>query len=67
MSQNLAPRQHTPSNRPWEHYRERLEKVQRRATKMIQDYKDLSYEERLKRCGLITLTTLEKGEEQRRL
>ena len=45
----------------------KLDKVQRRATKMIQDYKDLSYEERLKRCGLITLTTLEKGEEQRRL
>jgi ribonucleases P/MRP protein subunit RPP40 len=36
---------------------ERLEKVQRRATKMIWGYKDLSYEERLKRSGL---TTLEK-------
>src|SRR6218665_546945 len=36
---------------------EDLEKVQRRATKMIQGYKDLSYEERLIRCGL---TTLEK-------
>src|SRR6218665_2572831 len=36
---------------------ETLEKVQRRATKMIQGYKDLSYEERLIRCGL---TTLEK-------
>src|SRR6218665_490670 len=36
---------------------EKLEKVQRRATKMIQGYKDLSYEERLIRCGL---TTLEK-------
>src|SRR6218665_2667058 len=36
---------------------ENLEKVQRRATKMIQGYKDLSYEERLIRCGL---TTLEK-------
>ena len=36
---------------------ERLEKVQRRATKMIWGYKDLSYEERLKRWGL---TTLEK-------
>src|SRR6218665_1430163 len=31
--------------------------VQRRATKMSQGYKDLSYEERLIRCGL---TTLEK-------
>src|SRR6218665_693724 len=36
---------------------EKLEKVQRRATKMIQGYKDLSYEERLIRC---VLTTLEK-------
>src|SRR6218665_1072934 len=36
---------------------EKLEKVQRRATKVIQGYKDLSYEERLIRCGL---TTLEK-------
>src|SRR6218665_769231 len=36
---------------------EKLEKVHRRATKMIQGYKYLSYEERLIRCGL---TTLEK-------
>src|SRR6218665_2865103 len=36
---------------------EKLEKVQRRATKMIQGYKDLSYEERLIRRGL---TKLEK-------
>src|SRR6218665_487166 len=35
----------------------KLENVQRRATKMIQGYKDLSYEERFIRCGL---TTLEK-------
>jgi hypothetical protein len=34
---------------------EKLEKVQRRATKMIWGYKDLSYEERLERCGLTTL------------
>src|SRR6218665_1519690 len=34
---------------------EKLEKVQRRATKMIQGYRDLSYEERLIRCGLTTL------------
>ena len=31
---------------------EKLEKVQRRATKMIQGYTDFSYEERLIRCGL---------------
>ena len=36
---------------------DKLEKVQRRATKMIQGFKYLSYEERLIRCGL---TTLEK-------
>src|SRR6218665_904780 len=36
---------------------EKLEKVQRRATKMIQGFKYLSFEERLIRCGL---TTLEK-------
>src|SRR6218665_3081922 len=39
---------------------EKLEKVQRRATKMIQGYKDLSYEERLIRCAWCGLTTLEK-------
>jgi len=37
---------------------EKLEKMQRRATKMIQGYKYLSYEERLIKCGL---TTLRKG------
>ena len=36
---------------------EKLENVQRRATKMIQSYKYLIYEERLIRCGQ---TTLEK-------
>jgi len=45
----------------WSPYRkqdmEKLKKVQRRTTKMIQGYKDLSYKERLIRCGL---TTLEK-------
>src|SRR6218665_1725753 len=34
---------------------EKLKKVQRRVTKMIQGYKYLSYEERLIRCGLTTL------------
>ena len=34
---------------------EKLEKVQRKATKMTQGHKDLIYKERLKRCGLTTL------------
>ncbi len=32
-----------------------LEKIQRRATKLIPGLRDLSYEERLKDCGLTTL------------
>src|SRR6218665_3600351 len=39
---------------------EKLEKEQRRATKMIQGYKYLSYEERLIRCGLTTLRSEER-------
>ena len=34
---------------------EKLQKVQRRATKMMQGCNYLSYKERLMRCGLITL------------
>ena len=34
-----------------------LEQIQRRATKMIPELRDLSYEERLKECGLTTLET----------
>ena len=34
-----------------------LERIQRRATKMIPELRDLSYEERLKECGLTTLET----------
>ena len=33
------------------------EQLQRRATKMIPELRDLSYEERLKECGLTTLET----------
>ena len=34
-----------------------LESIQKRATKMIPELRDLSYEERLKECGLTTLQT----------
>ena len=34
-----------------------LEKIQRRATKLIPWLRDLSYEERLKECGITTLET----------
>ena len=43
----------------WRPYRKKdvdmLERVQRRATKIIQKLRDISYEMRLKECGLITL------------
>ena len=45
----------------WRPYRKKdidtLECIQRRATKMIPEQRDLSYEERLKECGLTTLET----------
>ena len=45
----------------WTQYRKKdidtPELLQRRATKMIPELRDLSYEERLKECGLITLKT----------
>ena len=34
-----------------------LEKIQRRATKLIPGFRDVSYEERSKECGLTTLET----------
>ena len=45
----------------WRPYRKKdidtLERIQRRATKMIPELRDLSYKERLKECGLTTLET----------
>ena len=34
-----------------------MKRIQRRATKMIPELRDISYEERLKECGLTTLNT----------
>ena len=36
---------------------DKLERIQRRATKMIPELRDLSYESRLLQCGLTTLDT----------
>ena len=45
----------------WRPYRKKdidmLEKVKRRATKMIQKLRDISYEMRIRECGLTTLET----------
>ena len=45
----------------WRPYRKKdideLEKIQRRATKIIPELRDLSYESRLLQCGLTTLET----------
>ena len=45
----------------WRPYRkkgiDKLERIQRRATKIIPELRDLSYESRLLQCGLITLQT----------
>ena len=38
-------------------YVDMLEKIQRRATKLIPGLRDLTYEERLNECGLTTLET----------
>ena len=49
----------------WRPYRKKavdtLKRIQRRATNMIPELRDLSYEERLKECGLTTLETRQLG------
>ena len=49
----------------WRPYRKKdidtLERIQRRATKMIPELSDLSYEKRLKECGLTTLDHRDKA------
>ena len=46
---------------PWTHYLRKdidmLEKIQRRATNLIPGLRDITYDERLKECGLKTLET----------
>ena len=45
-------------------YIDTLESIQSRATKIIQELRDLSYEERMKECGLTTLkTSRSKGDQ----
>ena len=52
----------------WRLYRnkniDRLGKIQRRATKIIPELRDLSYESRLLQCGLTTLETRRLREDQ---
>ena len=52
----------------WRPYRKKyidtLERIQRRATKMIPELSDLSYEERLKECGLTLINEDSKLMEQ---
>ena len=44
---------------------DKLDRIQRRATKMIPELRDLSYESRLLQCGLITLETRRLRGDQR--
>ena len=41
-----------------------LERIQRRATKIIPELRDFSYEERLKECGSTNLETMRLREDQ---
>ena len=42
----------------------KIERIQRRATKMISELRDISYESRLLECGLTTLKTKRLSEDQ---
>ena len=52
----------------WRLYRnndiDKLERIQRRATKIIPELRDFGYEERLKECDLTTLETRRLREDQ---
>ena len=48
---------HTRHGHLGENYKKKLERIQRRATKISSELRDLSYEERLKECGLTPIET----------
>ena len=57
MPSTIAHNDNHPLNQKLDPRLDMLEKIQRRATKLIPGLRDLTYEERLKECGLTTLET----------